>query len=178
MIQLEPAVRIRPTAPADLDFVLALEQHPDNSRFIAQWSREEHAAAIERSDREHWVIEGDPDHTSLGYIIVYDLLREGLGVYVKRIVASVKSSGIGRSALRLLVDHAFRDLKAGSVALAVYPDNVRGQRSYRALGFVDVELPLSQRTALQSAVGGFPDNSLVMYVWPHTLRTPLRGVQG
>jgi diamine N-acetyltransferase len=39
-------VRLRPTAEADLDWVLALERDPANTPFIGSWTREEHAAAI------------------------------------------------------------------------------------------------------------------------------------
>lgn len=173
---VEQSLKLRPTRAADLDFVLALEQHPDNRPFIAQWSRDEHSSAIERSDREHWIIEREPDQSRLGYIIMYNLIAQRLGVYVKRIVVSDKSRGIGRIALWLLAEHAFRDLNADFMFLAVYPDNERGQRSYRALGFTEVALTASERRTLQDAVGGFRDTSLVMYVWPHMLRAPDRRV--
>ena len=95
---------------------------------------------------------------------------------MKRIVAADKSRGIGRSALRVLVEHAFRDLNVNSVSLAVFPDNERGRRSYRALGFVDVALSAAERSALQAAVGDFPDSMVVMYIWPHTLRAAWREI--
>jgi ribosomal protein S18 acetylase RimI-like enzyme len=157
-------VSVRPTRPSDLEFVLALEQHPDNRSFIAQWSRAEHVLAIQRSDREHWVIERGSDGSRLGYIIVYVLIDEGLGVYIKRIVVSEKSRGIGRLALAWVVGHAFRDLGAPFVTLAVYADNERAQRSYGAIGFSRIGLSPQDRRALQSAVGGFPDDSLVMRI--------------
>ena len=148
-----PACRLRPTTPGDLDFVLALERDPENKPFIGQWTRDEHLAAIAReADREHWLIESNRG-APLGYLIAYDLVRGGNGVYVKRIVVGDKSRGIGRAALGQFCEHAFRDLDAPFVWLRVYPENARGQRSYRALGFVDFALTPERRAELADAAG-------------------------
>ena len=127
-------VALRPTAEADLDFVLALEGHPDNAPFIGQWTRNEHRDAITRPDREHWILL-DEAGVPIGYLIAYDLTGSGCGVYVKRIVAARKNGGVGREALRRFAAHAFRDLASSRVWLNVHRDNLRGQRCYRALGF-------------------------------------------
>ena len=91
-------VTLRPTGVSELDFVLALERHPDNVPFIGQWSREEHAAVIRAPDREHWIIEAES--RPAGYLIAYDLVSRGFGVYVKRIVIESKARGLGRAASR------------------------------------------------------------------------------
>lgn len=127
-------IRLRPTEEADLDFVLALERHPDNTPFIGQWSRDEHREAITRPDRGHWILVDDAGPPA-GYLIAFDLTRSGCGVYVKRIVAARKSGGVGRAALRELSAHAFGALDAPRVWLNVHRENVRGQRCYRAIGF-------------------------------------------
>src|SRR5258706_134123 len=105
-------VALRPTETDDLAFVLALERHPDNGRFVCRWTRDEHAAAIVRADREHWIIErpGTPDPA--GFLIAYDLRATGFGVHVKRIVVTDKSCGVGRRALTRVLEHALRDLAA------------------------------------------------------------------
>ncbi len=41
---------LRPTAVADLAFVLAAEQHMDNAPYIGQWTQERHEAAISAED--------------------------------------------------------------------------------------------------------------------------------
>jgi GNAT superfamily N-acetyltransferase len=128
-------VRLRPTGDADLDFVLALERAPENAGFVGQWSREEHQAAIARPDREHWIIERDADGTREGFVIAYDGVSRGFGVYVKRIVVDEKSRGLGREALAQLLAHAKRDLGAPFAWLNVAADNARGIRAYTALGF-------------------------------------------
>ena len=156
-----PEVRLRPTRPADLDFVLALERGAENAPFIGQWSREEHAAAIARPDREHWII-GD----AAGYLIAYDLVAAGFDVYVKRIVVAEKSQGIGREALSAFARHAFADLDARSIWLAVFADNLRAQRAYAALGFRVATLTAEEWALRAAAVGGLSGRSLVMVLDP------------
>ena len=151
-------IRLRRTKPADLDFVLALERAPENARFIGQWSREEHVEAIERGDREHWIVEREVTGERLGYLIAYDLVAQGHGVYVKRIVVAEKSRGIGRAALeRFCAQRA-----ADTVWLTVFENNRQAQRAYAAAGFERREMSARDRAELHAAVGGFSDESVVM----------------
>lgn len=47
---------IRKTALQDLDFVMAAEQAESNRRFIGQWSREQHVAALQDGDILHLIM--------------------------------------------------------------------------------------------------------------------------
>lgn len=160
MVEAMTFCRLRPTGTADLDLVEGLETHPANTPFIGRWSRHEHLAAIAASDREHWIIEAAGGER-LGYLIAYDLVRAGMGAYVKRIVVDDKSRGIGRAALRLFCAHAFADLIAPFVWLSVYPENGRGRRCYESLGFADIGVSERRRDELRAAVG-FSARSLVL----------------
>ncbi|HKC49628.1 MAG TPA: GNAT family N-acetyltransferase [Myxococcota bacterium] len=155
-------VTLRPTALGDLDFVLALERHPENAAFIGRWTRAEHAAAIAAKDREHWLILRAHDGVPLGFLLAFDLRAAGLGVYVKRIAISEKSRGRGREALGRFARRAFDELGASHVWLTVFPDNERAQRSYRALGFAVEPVTPARRAELQAPSGGFSATSLVM----------------
>lgn len=160
----EPVVRLRPTLPADLDFVLELEGRPDNEPFIGRWSRHEHQQAIDAADREHWILESpasdehEPQQQPqrLGYLIAYDLTASGNGVYVKRIVVAEKSRGLGRRALADFTRHAVADLGAGFVWLAVRPGNDRAERAYRAVGFRRRSAAEAREEALSRAAGRSP----------------------
>src|SRR5690242_8874809 len=112
-------VTLATTTPTDLDFVLALEHHPDQKPFIGQWTREQHLDTMGRSDREHWIIERADDGVPQGYLIAYDVRAAGYGMYIKRIATAEKSKGVGREALREFLAHAVRDRHAESVCLAV-----------------------------------------------------------
>ncbi len=152
---------LRPTTAADLDFVIELERDAENARFIGQWSRAEHHAALSQPDREHWIVT-NPAQERLGYVILYDVRALGQAVYVKRIVVGRKSSGIGRRALGLVLDHAFSELHADFVSLAVFPENQRAQRAYHAAGFVVAPLTTAERETMRICVDPFPDSCLVM----------------
>ena len=155
-------VRLRPTAAADLDFVLAAERHPDNAPYVGQWPREQHQEAIANPLREHWVIETPTDGSRIGFLIAYNLVGAGFGVYIKRVVVGPKSRRLGREALRQFADYAADELRASVVWLTVYADNLRAQRAYAAVGFCIADLSAEQRLARHAAVGGFSDHSLVM----------------
>ena len=158
-------VVLRRTTPADLDFVVELERDAENARFIGQWSRDEHLAALSQSDREHWIVAGDRGER-LGYIILYDVRALGQAVYVKRIVVGRKSSGVGRRALGVLLQHAFSELHADFVSLAVFPENQRAQRAYQAAGFVVAPLTSAERETMRMCVDPFPEACLVMIARP------------
>ena len=51
-------VRLRPTMTSDLEYVLSLEQDPENLAFITPWERTQHEAAIRFPDFRHFIIEG------------------------------------------------------------------------------------------------------------------------
>jgi diamine N-acetyltransferase len=153
-------VRLRPTREEDLPFVRELEQHPENAPFISQWTPEQHADAIQRVDRQHWIIEADDG--PVGYLIAYDLKAQDSGVYVKRIVVSRKDAGLGRGALAQFLEHAYRDLGTDYVWLAVRPENERAQRSYRSLGFEFTKRSERARECL--AAGRDPENPNLLMI--------------
>ena len=155
-------IRLRRTTPADLDFVLALEHHPDQKPFIGQWTREQHLETMARPDREHWIIERAEDAAPQGYVIVYDVRDAGYGIYIKRIAITEKSKGIGREALREFLAHAFGDCHAASVWLAVRRHNARAQRAYEAVGFVERPLSPDECAGFRTIVDPVGDDCLVM----------------
>jgi len=165
-VTIGPAdVVLRRTSDADLDFVLGIERHPDNTPFIGQWSREEHREAFDRRDREHWIV-ADGEGERLGYVILYDLRDSGHGVYVKRIAIGPKSAGVGRRALAVVLGRAFGELGADFVSLAVYPRNERAQRAYRAAGFAVAELSDAERRVMRDRVDPFPEDCVIMIARP------------
>lgn len=166
-------VRLRPTAESDLDFVLGLEGDDANSPFVGSWSREEHRAAIEAPDRQHWIIELAPEGRRVGYLIGMDLRAAGLGVHLKRIVVAQKGLGIGRAATALFAEQAFATLQPDFVWLDVLEGNERAQAAYRAAGFRSRHLSDAEYRAWAAAVGGFERASVVMVCAPTSKASPL-----
>ena len=125
-------IALRPTTPADLDFVLAIEHRPDNQTLIGRWTRDEHLAVMARGEARHVVI--DSAGTALGYLIAFDVRAHGYGFYVKRIAVNEVGRGTGRVALAQFAAAAWTE-GAALVSLAVRTHNERAQRCYRAVGF-------------------------------------------
>ena len=126
-------IALRPSRPADLDFVTGLERRPDHVDAIGQWTDVEHLAAMQSPKREHWIIESDG--TPVGYLIAFDCRGEDAGYYVKRILVADKDKGTGTLALSKFLDRAFFELRVKLVWLIVREGNARAQNVYRRLGF-------------------------------------------
>ena len=137
---MKPVILLRPSRPGDLDFITALERHPDTRDFIGQWSDAEPLAAIAgENGREHWIIERDG--ASAGYLIVFDCRARDAGFYVKRVAVADKDRGTGSAALRQYCEHAFGLAGVSCIWLIVRDWNARAERVYRALGFERFDPP-------------------------------------
>ncbi len=129
-------IRLRPTQCEDLDFVLAAEQSEENRAFVGQWTREQHAAALEDRDMAHFIVERTADERRVGYIILAGLHNVNQSIEFRRIVVTEKGQGYGRAALRLVKQLAFETLGAHRLWLDVKDHNQRAQGVYLAEGFV------------------------------------------
>ena len=72
---------------------------------------------------------------ALGFVLLAGLAK-GHSVELRRIVVVEQYRGLGRLALRLVLEHSFRTLGAHRVWLDVMTDNTRARRAYSAAGFV------------------------------------------
>lgn len=147
------SVTLRPSTPADLAFVTALERDAGNRTIIGQWSDAEHLAAMRGEDgRSHAIIERDG--VPAGYMIAYDCRDAGAGVHLKRILVADKERGTGKAAMRLFLEQTFARLAPAFIWLNVYDHNARAQAVYRSLGFRDYfpgELEAARLTAAAEA---------------------------
>src|SRR6476660_545072 len=129
-------VRLRPTMQSDLDFVLSLEQDPDNLPFITPWERTQHEAAIRFPDFRHFIIEGGPELNAVGFLILIGCRSQHQSIELKRMVVQAKGAGLGRAALRVAKKVAFDDLGAHRFWLDVKAGNSRAKALYDGEGFV------------------------------------------
>jgi len=129
------AVRLRPTTPADLDWVLAAEGHAENRPYVAQWTRRQHEEAMHHPDRSHLIVETVEDGRAVGYVILAGLEAPREGVELRRIVVTEKGRGHGRDALRLVKRLALVDLRTRRMWLDVRTNNPRAKRLYEDEGF-------------------------------------------
>jgi RimJ/RimL family protein N-acetyltransferase len=150
-------IRLRPTMQSDLDFVLSLEQDPDNLPFITPWERTQHEAAIRFPDLRHFIIEAGPGLDAAGFVILIGCRSQHQSLELKRMVVQVKGQGTGRAAIRVLKKTAFDDLGAHRLWLDLNQRNLRARALYDSEGFV-LEGELRESLRVQ---GGF-ESQLVM----------------
>ena len=129
-------VRLRPTMTSDLDYVVSLEQAPENLAFITPWERTQHEAAVRFPDFRHFIVEGGDDLASVGFAILIGCRDRNQSIELKRMVIGAKGAGFGRAALRVAKKVAFDDLGAHRFWLDVKERNSRAKALYDSEGFV------------------------------------------
>jgi len=129
-------VRLRPTMTSDLDYVVSLEQAPENLEFITPWERTQHEAAIRFPDFRHFIVEGGDGLEPVGFAILIGCRNQNMSIELKRMVVQSKGAGFGRAALRVAKKIAFDDLNAHRFWLDVKRRNSRAKALYDGEGFV------------------------------------------
>ncbi|WP_338876626.1 GNAT family protein [Spirosoma sp. SC4-14] len=124
---------LQPLSPADLAFVIQSEQHPDNQRYVGQWTVEQYRNALDDPNYQCFLIiaDGNP----VGHCILYDLQNPDNSVLLKRIVIQTKGQGYGRIALENIMAYVFGVLKANRLWLDVRTFNERAEKLYQSIGF-------------------------------------------
>ena len=130
------AVMLRPTGPNDLDFVLAAEQHRDNSLFIRQWSAERHLQALADPDIGHFIITCASTGKRLGHVILVGLNDTDRSVELRRVVITEKGKGYGRQTIRMVKSFVFEKLVSHRLWLDVMLYNKRAFKLYKSEGFL------------------------------------------
>ncbi len=128
------ALTLREATEKDLFFMIGLETEPEARPWLARWTRERHLEAFRSSNEEPLIIEDDGE--AAGYALLSGLESEHDSIEVRRIVVARKGEGVGRRALKLVVDRAFEVHSPHRVWLDLMTGNERARRAYEAVGFV------------------------------------------
>ena len=128
-------IRLRPTTPADLDWVLMAEGDPDNRPYVTQWTRKQHEETLEHPDTQHLIVESAAGGRPVGYVILAGLARPRDGVELRRIVVTDKGKGYGRATLRRVKTMALNELHTRRLWLDVRANNPATKRLYEQEGF-------------------------------------------
>ncbi len=126
---------LRPTTAADCDFVVEVEAHPDNAPHVEHWSREQHAASLDRPGTVHRIIEARDER--VGFVLLEDADDPNESLLLRRIAVITKGRGHGRSAVVLAARYCFDVLDFHRLWLNVAAENRRAYGLYQRLGFVE-----------------------------------------
>jgi ribosomal protein S18 acetylase RimI-like enzyme len=129
-------ISLRKTTPGDIDWVLNLEQDPENSPYIRQWRKDSHKAALEDSNIAHFIIETLVEKKRVGYAILIGCKDPDRNLQLKRIVILDKDCGYGRQAIRLIKDFGFKKIGCHRLWLEVVENYDKAFRLYESENFV------------------------------------------
>ena len=91
------------TQKEDLDQIMAMETHPDNSAFVFPNTKEEHLDLLRNEDINHFILR-EADGSIIGYLILAGLTNANKSIELRRIVISIKGKGYGRKAIKKIKD--------------------------------------------------------------------------
>lgn len=129
-------VRLRPTRPADLPYVLRLEHDPSNLPAVLPWELAQHEAALRFPDFRHFMLEAGPGLEPAGFVILSGCRSPHQTIELKRLVSHHKGLGHGRAALRLVKQLVFDDLQAHRLWFEVRERSVATRTLAESEGFV------------------------------------------
>jgi ribosomal protein S18 acetylase RimI-like enzyme len=132
-----PRVVLRAAQKADLPWITQLENRPENTAFVHQWSYREHAQCLDRPSIRYLIAESS--QARCGYAILDGVGAAGASIELMRIVVDPPEKGLGAVMLTDIARLAFGELAARSVWLDVYTDNHRAQAVYRRAGYIETD---------------------------------------
>jgi len=128
-------VAIRATTEADLDYVIGVERHPENSLYVDQWPESFHLDAMTGSGFAHWIVERIATGTPVGYMVLQDVDNPHDSMWFRRIAISEKGQGYGKEAVWLAARYCFDAQQFHRLWLNVRVGNKRAYSLYECLGF-------------------------------------------
>lgn len=129
-------VSIRATTVKDIDFVLKAEGDSENSKYVYQWTREQHISSMMDNDIMHIIIEDSEKNSPVGYMIISGIDNTNRNIELKRVVITEKGKGFGRETLKLVKELSFENLGAHRLWLDVKEHNTKAVELYKTEGFV------------------------------------------
>jgi diamine N-acetyltransferase len=127
-------LRLRPTRPGDLGYVVAAESDAENAPYLDPSSCAEHQAFVDDRRQRHLIAE--VEGRAVGFVLLR-LHPEDRAVELRRLAVTEKGRGFGRQALRAVMRAAFEDHGAHRLWLDLKPHNERARALYRSEGFTE-----------------------------------------
>lgn len=118
---------------SDIDAIMEMERHKDNTNFVWKGTFEEHKSEIENKDFLLLVIKEKDGKETVGFALNF-LDNKSERFELRRIVISKKGMGYGKEVMAALFKLAFQELNMNRFWLDVYPDNVIGIKLYEKVG--------------------------------------------
>ena len=135
IIKKSESIILRKSRMEDLEFVINAERKSENSKFVGQWTKEQHINSLVNKDILHLIVEDVVTHNLIGYLIMAGVENKNNSIEFRRFVICEKGKGFGKETLKLVKKLAFNDLKAHRLWLDVRLKNIVAQNLYKSEGF-------------------------------------------
>lgn len=116
---------------SDIPYIISLEQHPDNRKYVLQGSLEEHKKEIE--DPSYLIMIIKQKYDKIGYMLCHKD-EDNSSFELRRMIIQSKAQGYGKEAIQGLIDYAINTLDFHRFWLDVYEDNEKGIHLYESIG--------------------------------------------
>ena len=133
-------IELRRASLHELPFLLEAERRFGELGFVHSDDVCTHRQQMKDSDYAYYTV-GQGEKFA-GYVILRGLTSINQSLELKRIVIAEPGNGLGRKALRAVIDKAFGEFRAHRLWLDVFEDNHRARHVYRSLGFVEENTPV------------------------------------
>ena len=127
-------LRLRIAEESDLDFILASEADPENSRYIIADSRAYHLDTLHSPGAVHFIVERKDTGAAVGFLVATGVNSPHHEQYWRRVIINESGKGYGKEAMRLLMAWAFEDAAAHRGFLDCKDYNDRALHVYEAVG--------------------------------------------
>lgn len=115
----------------DIPFIMRLEQHPENRKFVVQGTVEEHTHEVNAPDYLIMIIKEKYD--KIGYLLCHKDISNS-SFELRRMIIQSKGRGYGKEAMKGLLSYVIDEEKFHRFWLDVYEDNATGIHLYESLG--------------------------------------------
>ena len=126
-------MKLRAATPDDFPFIRSLAQRPDYAAFITD--EDEAALAAYLADPKARLLIAGDDAGPMGSALFCEIGDPSGRVELRRLALARAGRGEGAAFVRMLVDYAFAELKAGKLWLDASGENLRAQKVYERAGF-------------------------------------------
>jgi diamine N-acetyltransferase len=116
-----------------IPFIMATERTPGFETLVGRWDESRHRAAL--CDGRHAYFVARQGTAAIGFAILRDWGSPERVTLVKRIAVSFPGQGYGRRFLNKVINAVFEETDVWRIWLGVFPENMRAQRAYEAVGF-------------------------------------------
>lgn len=130
-------LHLRQAEERDIDYIMSLEEDPENLKFIVPFTREMHLAVIRSGeDSMDVLVERKDTGEPVGYLWVAGLRNTSHEIEWTHVIIGKKGQGYGHEAMKLLKLWTFEVMKAHRAWMDCKDYNARALHLYEAEGMV------------------------------------------